>query len=270
MPSVLGILMSVTITSYSALSIFFLAASPELTVSVRWPSRRKAISSNSQMERSSSQIRMLPTTHLAGRNRSRICSCRRAQSAGFRFAAWALAQAWRFLQRRTGTAQFQGENAALALFRAHQDLAAMRLHDLVHDGQAEPGATLEPRLEGLEHFRHLLGVQAPAVIGKADNPSRVRGAQGHGERAAVRHSAHRVLAQIPENLLHLVAVRPGQRLLNAKPPHDVDVLGAGFFTVLEQGEGVLEQRHHIRALKLILLVAKVGEEIGDDAVQAVG
>src|ERR1700753_2105217 len=60
MPSVCGILMSVTMTSNKALSSFFFAASPELTVSTLWPSRRKAISSISQMERSSSQTSMLP------------------------------------------------------------------------------------------------------------------------------------------------------------------------------------------------------------------
>src|SRR6266436_5487534 len=60
MPSVWGILISVTTTSYRALSSFFFAASPEFTVSTLWPSRRRAISSISQMERSSSQTRMLP------------------------------------------------------------------------------------------------------------------------------------------------------------------------------------------------------------------
>src|SRR5712692_6252763 len=59
MPLRLGILMSVTITSKSAESSFLLAASPELTVSTLYPSRRRVISSISQIERSSSQIRIL-------------------------------------------------------------------------------------------------------------------------------------------------------------------------------------------------------------------
>src|SRR5437867_12241968 len=60
MPLVFGILISVTITSKMALSSFFFASSPELTVSPLCPSRRKEISSIWQIERSSSQTRMLP------------------------------------------------------------------------------------------------------------------------------------------------------------------------------------------------------------------
>src|SRR5438034_10254275 len=60
MPLVFGILISVTITSKIALSSFFFASSPELTVSTLCPSRRKAISSIWQIERSSSQTRRLP------------------------------------------------------------------------------------------------------------------------------------------------------------------------------------------------------------------
>src|SRR5258707_8625256 len=64
-PSIFGILMSVITTSNRADSSFLFAASPELTVSTLCPSRRKVMSSISQIERSSSQIRMLGMSALS-------------------------------------------------------------------------------------------------------------------------------------------------------------------------------------------------------------
>src|SRR5207244_11257035 len=74
MSLVFGILISVTITSKMALSSFFFASSPELTVSTLCPSRRKAISSIWQIERSSSQTRMLPMGS-ASYGGTLVCGC---------------------------------------------------------------------------------------------------------------------------------------------------------------------------------------------------
>src|SRR5258708_35698002 len=65
--------MSVTTTSYKAASSFFFAASPEFPVSTLCPSRRRAMSSISQIERSSSQTRMLPmdSSYCSGSNLAR-------------------------------------------------------------------------------------------------------------------------------------------------------------------------------------------------------
>ena len=46
----------------------------------------------------------------------------------------------------------------------------MRLHDLIHDGQTQPGAAFELRLEGLEDFLHQLTAHAGTGIGKVDLP----------------------------------------------------------------------------------------------------
>src|SRR5271157_3395640 len=164
-PSTLGILMSVTITSNRALSILRLAASPPVTVSTLWPSRRRAMSSNSQIERSSSTTKMLPTR----------CSSRGQRgSDGFRcgggFARGSLLQ----------TAQTDHEAGALTDFGTRPHLALMRLDDLVHDGKAQSGAAFEVRLEGLEDFFRLLRLDAGAGIGKAHLPVRAALGEGNG------------------------------------------------------------------------------------------
>src|SRR6476646_3490584 len=138
--------MSVTITSYKAPSILRLAASPEFTVSMRWPSRRRAMSSTSQMERSSSQIRMLPMepTPSHGRlGRTRLafsrCGCRYCE------------RACGSLSRRRPP-EVEREFGALPRVRADRDLASVRLHDLVHNGQAQTRSALKTRLERLKHL----------------------------------------------------------------------------------------------------------------------
>src|SRR5258707_1258569 len=141
--------MSVTITSKSALSILRRAASPPVTVSTLWPSRRRAISNNSQMERSSSQTRMLPTSPSSRSGRD---------SAG----------QLRFRSRRRSNTRFHPpqphyEAGTLAHFRTRPDFAFMRLHNLVDDRQAESGTLFEIRLEGLEDFFSLLRAKSGRV-----------------------------------------------------------------------------------------------------------
>src|SRR3979490_704998 len=133
--------MSVTITSKSALSILRRAASPPVTVSTLWPSRRKAISSNSQMERSSSQTRMLPTS-------------RSSRGGGQR------AGRWRQSDTRFHPPQPHHKAATLAHFRTRPDFTFVRLHDLVDDRQAQSGASFKIRLEGLEDLFRLLRADA--------------------------------------------------------------------------------------------------------------
>src|ERR1700730_5548623 len=156
-PSTPGILISVTMTSNSALSILRLAASPPVTVSTLWPSRRRAMSSSSQIERSSSQTRMLPTCSSCGCQRSSGgCRC----GGGGGSAGGALLQA----------PHPHHEPRALADCRARPHLALMRLDDLVYDGQAKPGSTLKVRLEGLEDFFRLLRVYSRTGVSEAHLP----------------------------------------------------------------------------------------------------
>src|SRR5208282_5413352 len=138
MPSMLGIFMSVTITSYKAPSSFLFAASPELTVSTLWPSRRKAMSSISQMERSSSQTRMLPTRSSSHGDWSRYIS----NGSALRLPITRdLHQAQ--VLGRDHAAQPQHENAALPWLGPCPHLALMGLHNLVDDGQSQSRAALE-------------------------------------------------------------------------------------------------------------------------------
>src|SRR5271165_1739515 len=206
-PSTFGILMSVTITSKSALSILRLAASPPVTVSTLWPSRRRAISSSSQMERSSSQTRMLPTRS--------SCCCDGPGCALGCGPVWGRGGSRGCRHGGNGffhPPQTQHERSAFADFRTGPDLAVVRLHNLVHDGQTESGATFKVGLEGLEDLLRLLRIDAGAGIGEAHLPIRTALHEADGERAAVfLHGANRILAKIPEHLLELVAVGQSPR-----------------------------------------------------------
>src|SRR5258708_1386714 len=139
--------MSVTITSNSALSILRLATSPPVTVSTLWPSGRRAMSSSSEIERSASETRMLPTRSPCGcQGSSGGCRCGGSSASG------ALVAVMRMLH----APQPHHETRALANCRTRPHLALMRLDDLVHDGQTEPGSAFKVRLEGLEDFFCLL------------------------------------------------------------------------------------------------------------------
>src|SRR5712692_3857238 len=254
-PSTPGILMSVTITSNSALSILRLAASPPVTVSTLWPSRRRAMSSSSQIERSSSQTRMLPTRS--------SCGCQRSSGgyAGGGSTSGALLH----------SPQAHYETRALADCGTRPHLALIRLDNLVHDGQAEAGSALKVRLEGLEDFFRLLRVDARTGVGKTHLPVQAALGQRHGQASAFfLHRAHRVFAEVPEHLFELVAVgqHPGFGLWKAAFEFDARVLGSE--AVFEQSESVLQQRDQIHALEAILLAPRVRQKIGDDVVEAIG
>src|SRR4051812_44304493 len=100
-----------------------MADSPVPTVSTRWLSLRKAISSIEQVSRRSSQTSRLAMRHLPGSDgaRKRLC--------GFRFGGLAL--------------HFQDELRALSRRGAHRDAGVVCLHDLINDGKTEAGAFFE-------------------------------------------------------------------------------------------------------------------------------
>src|SRR5258705_12940447 len=150
--------MSVTITSKRALSILGRAASPPVTVSTLWPSRRSAMSSNSQMERSSSQTRMLPTSPSSSAGGSGNARLRSACRCGW--------------EAHIHAPQTHHETRAFAYFRARPDFALMRLHDLIDDRQAQSSAAFKIRLERFEDFFRLLGTDAGTGIREADLPVR--------------------------------------------------------------------------------------------------
>src|ERR1017187_5916967 len=274
-PSIPGILMSVTMTSNSALSILRLAASPPVTVSTLWPSRRSVMSSSSQIERSSSQTRMLPT-------RASSCSrgCQRrseslhsggfgldgstGRSAGCRSPSFIL-----------DAPQTEHEAGALAHFRTRPHLALVRLDDLVDDGQTETSSAFKIRLEGLKYLFCLLRVDARTGVGETHLPIRAALRQGDGQGSTfVRrlrfHCAHRVFAEVPEHLFQFVAIgqHPGLGFDEIARQFDARVLGGE--PVFEQSERVLEQRNEIHAFETILLAPGVRKKIGDDVIETIG
>src|SRR5579872_3250027 len=199
MPSVRGILMSVMTTSYNAPSSFFFAASPELTVSTLCPSRRRAISSISQMERSSSQTRILPTRPSC---RCRQYWCVHGHSGSIDTNGCRLLSA-------NMPSQPQYEIASLSRFRTRPHFALVRLNDLVNNGQPEPCASLKLGLKGLKNLFDELRTHPRPRVFKVDLPVLAVGLRTDREGAPIPHGANCVFGKIPEDLLHLVAVGQG-------------------------------------------------------------
>src|SRR5579859_6031520 len=166
MPSIFGILMSVTTTSYRAPSSFLFAASPEVAVSTLCPSRRRAISSISQMERSSSQTRMLP---MRSSCRGRGKRARRVKQGRVGLLCCVCLCSTPPLARGEA-AQAKHENAALPEFRPCPDLAFVGLDNLIDNRQAQTGAAFELRLERLEHLLNQLLAHAGTGISEIDLP----------------------------------------------------------------------------------------------------
>src|SRR5258708_5579179 len=146
--------MSVTTTSYKAASSFFFAASPEFTVSTLCPSRRRAMSSISQIERSSSQTRMLPMD-------SSYCSgSHLAREGGLRFALRIGLGGHVF--DRVYSAQTKDKDASFTRTGTRPHFALMCLNDLVHDRQPKSRTTFEFRLKRFEYLFRQLGGHAGA------------------------------------------------------------------------------------------------------------
>src|ERR1700684_2608633 len=147
------------------------------------------MSSISQMERSSSQTRMLATATPSGcgqhgRLLARAC-------AGDR-------------QAGVEAVQSQHERGSLPPLGPCPHLAAVRLHNLVDNRQPQAGTALEIGLEGLKDFLDLLRAHARSGVGESNLPIFSQGFDRDGEHASALgafHSANRVLTEIPKYLL---------------------------------------------------------------------
>src|SRR6266849_2498412 len=257
MPLRFGIRMSVTITSKSAESSFRVAASPELTVSTLYPSRRRVISSISQIERSSSQIRILGMRALSDQPLGHSFCDRLSIFCGSRDGP--------FFCR---PANSQDERTALLGFRSHPDLTLMCLHNLIHNGQPQAGPALELRLERLKDFLHHLWAHPRTGISKTKLPVAANFFNAHRQSSALFHRADGVFAEIPEDLLHPVAIDKRIDLFGRVAPLDLDSGVLRLQPVSQQGQRVFEQRNHVHVGKAILLGARIGQKVGDDVVQA--
>src|ERR1700756_1800944 len=262
MPSMLGILISVMMTSYSAPSILFLAFCPAWTVSTRCPSRRREISSISQMERSSSQTRMLAT-----RTSSRRCSRRLGDRQHVRFIACSVAGSHGVF--RVQAAESQDKCRALARLRSGPYFPVVSLYDLVNDRQPQPGASFKVGLEGFEDFFDLLRRHAHSGVHERDLPVIAQGLDCGGQRASIFHGAYGILTKIPEDLLQLVAVgdHPG---FGNETPLDRDPGFFGRHAMVHQGQRVFHEANQVDSVELKFLGSRIGEEIGDDGIQPLG
>src|SRR6266446_6745770 len=238
MPLMFGIFMSVMMTSNSALSSFLLAASPELTVSILWPSRRKAISSISQMERSSSQTRML-----AMRSPSRRRTLRFPLPITRRQGLLPCAGSGRPPCSEIQTPQPKYKGCAFAQPRTRPHFTFMRLRNLIHDRQSESGSSIEPRLERLENLFGLLRAHAVAGISEVNLPVISGGLHRNRQHATVLHGAHCVLAKVPENLLDPVAVSQHKGVLDVEIAFNANAGVLRHQTVIKQRQRVFQQRH---------------------------
>jgi hypothetical protein len=88
-----------------------------------------------------------------------------------------------------GARYFDDEFGAGAFLGFDADASAVRLEDLIHDGQAEAGAAGESGLKGFEDARGLGRVNADAGIANPDaRPIFIR-VNADGEHAAGGHGA---------------------------------------------------------------------------------
>src|ERR1700693_3773366 len=119
-----------------------LATSPLAATSTLWPSFRKLISSNSQMERSSSTISKWAMPRLP-------LPCYVEQVR--------MGPKIRVLDRNglLGARQLDDKFGTSALLPIDTDPAAMRLQNLVYDGETESRAAGESRLKRLENAGRL-------------------------------------------------------------------------------------------------------------------
>src|SRR5260370_28497740 len=140
------------------------------------------MSSISQMERSSSQTRILATSPPGCRNGRRF-----REQIGLRLAPRDLAQPEGERCLCLQAPQFQNESSSLTLPRSRPHLAFMRLHNLVHDGEAQPGTAFKVRLEWLEDLFYLLRAHTGSVIGKTKLPVGAQWLDTHSEPSSPGH-----------------------------------------------------------------------------------
>src|SRR5437660_5636430 len=104
--------------------------SPLVAISTRCPSLRNVISRSSQMERSSSTMRILAISSHLG--------------------------------------QFDGEFRPVVFLRSHSDAPAMGVHNLVNDCQSSAGSAYKAGLQRFEYLHTLSGANAHAGITKPE------------------------------------------------------------------------------------------------------
>src|SRR5437016_3760347 len=156
------------------------------------------MSSISQMERWSSQTRILAMRY--------TCSH----------------YYWRpTLLHRFGLGQFQNELSALARLRLHGDFGPMRLHDLVNQGQTQARSAFKLRLEWFKDSFQQLRRDARTCVLETELPFFTNSLNGNRDGPCLRHGAYRIFEQVPEYLLHSVAIHHGKGMGHADFSYDL-------------------------------------------------
>src|SRR5260370_21386128 len=154
------------------------------------------MSSISQMERSSSQTRMLAMPPAFCRRSHQVRGNSRLQYWRCDDLGGTIAGGGPFCIEPP---QPENESGSLPRLGAGPDLAFMRLHDLVDHRQAETGAAFKARLEGVENLFRLLQRHSCASVRKTDLPVVSQSFDAHLQSAAIAHGAHCVLGNVPED-----------------------------------------------------------------------
>src|SRR5579883_2871086 len=150
-PLIPGMRISQISKSYRAESSLRMAASPEFVVSTLCPSLRNMISSISQIERTSSQTRMLATNTSGYYHRGIISTL------------------YRRLRARDG--KFRSATRR----RCDVDGCLVSLHNLVNDGQTKPCTAFKTRLEWLKNLVSVLCGNSRTMIAERNKPGTVLG-----------------------------------------------------------------------------------------------
>src|SRR5256885_14446914 len=95
--------------------------------------------------------------------------------------------------------QGEGEDGADAGAALDVDLAAVVLHDPVHEGEAEPGTGGLGRVEGLEDVREVVAADALAGVGHPEEQPAAAGGHRHPRLPPAGHRPPRVEAEIPDD-----------------------------------------------------------------------
>src|SRR6266567_4978230 len=101
----------------------------------------------------------------------------------------------------------------------------MGLNDLINDGKPEARSAFELRLKRFEDFFHHLWAHARAGVGKTELPLVFQFINADGQGATLFHGADRVLAEVPEDLLHSVSIGKNVGFLSRIAPLDFDASG---------------------------------------------
>ncbi len=143
----------------------------------------------------------------------------------------------------------------------------MALENLIDDGEPEPRAAGKTRLERLENSCAFLGIEAHSrVADRNAHPIRGR-VEADREHAALRHGAQSVVAKIPKNLLHGVAIGTRTNIPGGEVALDL-IFATGAGVSLEEQQRFFDQGDDFDVGEGISLLARIVEKLGDDLIQA--